>query len=169
MTVSWSIRTTTDADAASLQRCLDAVARERRWIAMTTAPPADVLAEFRRQLRASGGVDLIGADAQGDVIGWVDIQRVPWEGMRHVGGLGMGVRREWRGRGLGRALLTAALAAASERGITRVELEVFASNSSAVRLYETAGFAHEGRKQRARQLDGASDDVLVMAHRRDGV
>jgi ribosomal protein S18 acetylase RimI-like enzyme len=135
---------------------------------MTAAPPADGLAEFRRQLRASGGVDLIAADAQGEVIGWVDIQRVPWQGMRHVGSLGMGVRHEWRRRGLGRALLTAALAAAAERDITRVELEVFASNSGAVRLYETAGFAHEGRKHGARQLDGASDDVLVMARRGDG-
>jgi ribosomal protein S18 acetylase RimI-like enzyme len=168
MTASLPIRTGTDADAASLQRCLDAVARERRWIAMTAAPPADIVAEFRRQLRAGGGVDLIAIDAQGEVIGWIDIQRLPWEGMRHVGSLGMGVRVEWRRRGVGRALLTAALTAASERGITRVELEVFASNSGAVRLYETTGFAHEGRKRGARQLDGTSDDVLVMARRGDG-
>jgi ribosomal protein S18 acetylase RimI-like enzyme len=166
--VSLPIRTTTDADAASLQRCLDTVARERRWIAMTAAPPADAVAEFRRLLRASGGVDLIAVDAQGEVMGWIDIQPLPWEGMRHVGSLGMGVRGEWRRRGVGRALLTAALAAASERGIKRVELEVFASNSGAVRLYEQAGFAHEGRKRGARKLDGTTDDVLVMARREDG-
>jgi ribosomal protein S18 acetylase RimI-like enzyme len=158
------IRTATDADAASLQRCLDSVARERRWIAMTAAPPADVVAEFRRQLRAGGGIDLIAVDAQGEVMGWIDIQRLPWEGMRHVGSLGMGVRGGWRRRGVGRALLTAA----SERGITRVELEVFASNAGAVRLYETAGFAHEGRKRGARHLDGTRDDVLVMACGGDG-
>jgi ribosomal protein S18 acetylase RimI-like enzyme len=135
---------------------------------MTAAPPLDTVAEFRRQLRAGSGVDLLAVDPQGEVIGWIDIQRLPWEGMRHVGSLGMGVRGEWRRRGVGRALLTAALAAASERGITPVELEVFASNSGAVRLYETAGFAHEGRKRGARQLDGTTDDVLVMARRGDG-
>ena len=45
----------------------------------------------------------------------------------------------------------------------RIELEVFASNERAVRLYQSEGFMLEGRKRRARILDGTEDDILIMA------
>jgi ribosomal protein S18 acetylase RimI-like enzyme len=97
------------------------------------------------------------------VVGWVDIERVAWEGMRHVGRLGMGLLPEFRGRGLGRMLLQAALTAAAHAGLRRVELEVYASNGPAIALYRAMGFDDEGRKVGARELDGRPDDLLVMA------
>jgi RimJ/RimL family protein N-acetyltransferase len=48
-------------------------------------------------------------------------------------------------------------------GIERIELEVLASNTAAIRLYEKVGFVHEGVKRRARHLDGAWDDNVMMA------
>lgn len=45
-----------------------------------------------------------------------------------------------RGRGLARTLLAACEADAAARGATAVRLEVRASNSSAVRLYEAGGY-----------------------------
>jgi RimJ/RimL family protein N-acetyltransferase len=156
------IRPATDDDAAAFHECLDAVARERNGLAMTAAPPSALVAEFRRQLRAAGGIDLLAFSGQ-DVVGWIDIHRPPWEGMHHVGSLGMGVRRDHRGQGLGRALVSRALEAAAECAITRVELEVFASNVPAIRLYESTGFQHEGRKRGVRRLDGRTDDICIMA------
>jgi ribosomal protein S18 acetylase RimI-like enzyme len=100
-----------------------------------------------------------------EVVGWVDVERVPWEGMRHVGRLGMGLLPAYRGRGLGGALLQAALRASAHAGVTRVELEVDASNERAVALYRAAGFREEGRKVDARELDGRTDDILIMAKR----
>lgn len=45
-----------------------------------------------------------------------------------------------RGRGLARALLAACEADAARRGAAAVRLEVRASNSSAIRLYEAGGY-----------------------------
>ena len=45
----------------------------------------------------------------------------------------------------------------------RVELEVFRSNDSAVRLYEANGFLTEGVMVDARKLDGKVDDILLFA------
>ncbi len=54
--------------------------------------------------------------------------------------LDLGVRRPWRGRGLGHALLVGVFGELYRRGFTRVGLEVdAASETGATRLYERAG------------------------------
>lgn len=50
------------------------------------------------------------------------------------------VRPEFRGRGLGRALLMKGLQGFYQSGIQRVSLEATSGNTPAVKLYETAGF-----------------------------
>ena len=51
------------------------------------------------------------------------------------------VRREARGRGVGRALVQRALERARERGCRRVELDTYEDNNGAIRLYESFGFS----------------------------
>ena len=51
------------------------------------------------------------------------------------------VREEGRGSGLGRALMTAAVGRARERGARRMELDVNEDNPAAVALYESLGFS----------------------------
>ena len=72
----------------------------------------------------------------GTVLGWCDIVLCLFEGMKHVGRLGMGVRHDSQARGIDRKLLAAAVQTAFKAGIERIELEVFASNQAAVRLYD---------------------------------
>jgi ribosomal protein S18 acetylase RimI-like enzyme len=55
----------------------------------------------------------------------------------------LGVRRPWRGRGLGRALLQHAFGELRRRGKVRAGLGVDAGNASAVRLYQRAGMTKE--------------------------
>lgn len=61
----------------------------------------------------------------------------------HVGR--MAVLRPWRGQGLGTALLQALLAAAQERGMTRVVLH---SQTHAAGFYRRFGFLPEGAEYR---------------------
>ncbi len=99
---------------------------------------------------------------QSVVIGWCDVTVMPSEGMRHVGRLGMGILPAYRRQGLGRRLLREALGRMFGSGLLRVELEVFASNLPAIKLYEREGFVTEGRKRLARILDAVEDDIVVM-------
>lgn len=101
------------------------------------------------------------------VVGWCDITPLSFEGMTHVGRIGMGVARVFRGRGIGRRLLTTAVNQAFSNRLERVELEVFRSNEAAVRLYEAHGFVREGVKVSARRLDGQDDDILAYARFRN--
>jgi RimJ/RimL family protein N-acetyltransferase len=68
-----------------------------------------------------------------------------------------------RGTGLGRRLMQAAIEAARRQGMERIELEVFASNTRAIALYERLGFVREGLKRRVRKIDGRYDDDVMMA------
>ena len=153
------VRRSTREDIESFHRCLDAVARERRWLAFLQAPPLESVRDF---VLSASPIQFV-AMARGEVAGWCDVTPNQLEGFRHCGTLGMGLLPDFRGRGLGRRLLQETIDATREAGLTRIELEVFASNQIATRLYERFGFTHEGRKHGARLLDGQLEDNLCMA------
>ena len=56
-----------------------------------------------------------------------------------------GVHPDYRGRGIGRAVVTAGIAYLVERGASFVELEVDAENTPARELYLKLGFREVGR------------------------
>ena len=157
-----SIQRCTADLAESFWRALDAVARERRYLVFLQAPPLEATRRFVGQILAKGWCQFYAVHA-GRVVGWCDILRSEHEGMTHCGHLGMGLLPEYRGRHIGTRLITATLADALDKGMTRIDLEVFASNTPAIALYRKTGFVEEGRKRRARILDGIPDDALVMA------
>jgi ribosomal protein S18 acetylase RimI-like enzyme len=60
----------------------------------------------------------------------------------------IGICPEFRGLGLGRALLLKALSGFRQAGLLRVYLEVSAANSAAVKLYQSVGFEVVGTRYR---------------------
>lgn len=146
-----------------LNRALDVVARERRYIGFLEGPPVESTRSLVRHVLSGQGVQRLAIADDDQIVGWCDIIRNTLEGFRHAGRMGMGVLPDYRGAGLGRRLLTNTLDAARAIGIERVELEVFASNASAIALYRRMGFTVEGTKRRARKLDGDYDDDVIMA------
>jgi ribosomal protein S18 acetylase RimI-like enzyme len=143
-------------------RCLDAVARERRHLAFVQAPPFESAREFVLSNIANNVPQLVALSGN-DVVGWCDISPMKHEGFTHCGTLGMGVRKDFRRLGIGTRLLEHTIGEAKETGLERIELEVFASNTAAIRLYERAGFVVEGVKKKGRKLDGEYDDLVEMA------
>lgn len=88
---------------------------------------------------------------------------------RHVAKLGMGVRRfAWR-RGIGRRLVREGLRWAHENDvIERVTLQVYGSNTAAMRLYEDMGFEVDGRLKAEVQLDDRVEDLITMSRDTQG-
>ncbi len=160
-TLSPTVRPIAQADTAGYRDALDAVARERRYLRLTAAPPLESSERFVASNLERGNPHFI-AEIAGRIVGWCDICRSDDASSGHVGFLGMGLIAEYRGRGIGRALLAATLKQASTR-FRRVELEVYASNVAAIGLYESAGFDYEGRRRGAINLGSGDEDVLMMA------
>jgi len=142
-----------------------AVARERAYLLATEGFTLEQTRAYLAHLRDTGGVALVAVE-DARVVGWVDITPGPFEGLTHCGHVGMGLAPDARGRGIGRALLERALDDAFT-SFERIELEVLASNTRAERLYRRCGFVEEGRRRRARYIDGVFDDFVVYGLLRD--
>jgi [ribosomal protein S18]-alanine N-acetyltransferase len=72
----------------------------------------------------------------------------------------LAVREPTRRRGIGAALLDAALAEGQRRGAANIFLEVRESNEAARRLYASRGFAEVGRRRR--YYNKPVEDAVVL-------
>lgn len=70
---------------------------------------------------------------------------------------------EFRGCGIGTALLREALPGARAFGFTRIELGYRGGNSRVAALYERFGFVREGVQRKAVRVDGVYEDLICMA------
>lgn len=148
--------------ASSFAEAVDTVAKERKYLAGTRGFPVASCISFVEMIVSNNYAQYYAVDSD-HVVGWCDIVPKQFEGMRHVGVLGMGVLKEYRGQGIGRRLLECALEHARKyNGVEKVELEVFKSNTPAIALYEKLGFKYEGERIRARKLDGQYDNIVLM-------
>jgi ribosomal protein S18 acetylase RimI-like enzyme len=147
---------------AGFRDVLDSVARERRFLVYTEAPPMTQVRRFVLNNLKSGTAQFVAVD-DGRVIGWCDVVPKPRELVRHSGVVGMGVAASHRGQGLGRRLLATTMDTAIASGLTRIELTVRSDNTVAVGLYRDFGFETEGVCRRYIVVDGSSYDVYLMA------
>ena len=86
---------------------------------------------------------------------------------RHAGTIGMSVRDDCQGQGVGTALMQAAVDLADNwLNLQRLELHVFTDNEPAVRLYQKFGFVVEGTLVRYGYRTGEFVDVYAMARLR---
>jgi len=147
-------------DIPGFHAAVGSVAGERAFLARTSAFSIEQTAVFVASNIAHGHPQFVAED-EGRVVGWCDIFPSAREVSQHVGVLGMGLLPPWRGRGIGRRLIDATLAAAHGR-FEQVDLDVYGRNAAALALYRTAGFVEQGRKRGGRKLDGVYDDIVVM-------
>lgn len=104
------------------------------------------------------------AEVDGRVVGASGLTRMRRPRLLHVATFGISVHPDYQGQGIGRALMAAVIDAADRwLNIVRIELEVYPDNERAIKLYESFGFVHEGRKRMAAFRDGQYVDMLVMA------
>jgi len=162
MTRDIHIRPIAKTDITGFRDVLDAVARERTALAFTEAPPLAEVRQYVLDHLKRKDIQLVAAAPSGKIIGWCDVIVPGLAGFSHAGRLGMGVEKELRGQGIGTRLLEECLGLAKRKGLIRIELDVFSSNVPAIRLYRRFGFVTEGRRIKARYLDGRFEDVLMM-------
>ena len=149
-----NVRPVRDEDRLPLAKLYAAVAEERIYIG--GEPPVDV-EKRAASYTLDGGFFL--AEADGEIVGMLNV----FTSHHGYGEIGMMVAKDWRGRGVGSALMDAAIAFARERGLHKLTLDVFVHNENAIALYKKFGFVEEGRRvKHYRRKSGELWDSLEM-------
>ena len=153
VSASFTVRPGEDRDRLPLAVLFAAVAEERDGIA--SEPPVDV--DARAASWALDGTLVAVADAE--LIGSIHVER----SRSGPGEIGMLVAREWRGHGVGSALLAASIAWAREHELHKLSLSVFPHNARGIALYRKFGFVEEGRRiKQIRRSSGELWDTIEM-------
>ena len=100
-----------------------------------------------------------------DIVGQIGLHTRPGQPRRcHVGAIGMMVRDDWQGKGVGTQLMQAVVDLADKwLNLSRLELGVYPDNQPAIKLYKKFGFQVEGTQIGSAFRDGEYMDTLMMA------
>jgi RimJ/RimL family protein N-acetyltransferase len=162
------IRTTTADDAEKL--------RELRLEALTNHPkefsstPEDALKHDWNERAVTGHGDHLDAtfvaEKDGQLVGMTGIAASDRQKFPHSAYIwGVYVRPDFRGRGIAKVLVNAALQWAQKKGRTIVRLSAVATNPFAIRCYINCGFSIYGIEPASVVVDGVEYDEILMAKR----
>jgi len=156
-----TIRTADPSDAEAMLKCYTAPLAARNTLQI----PYRSLESVREQLTKSGeGDHLLVAEIEGEVVGVIGLHTSSRPRVNHKAEVGMMVRDDWKGKGVGAALMQAVIELADKwLNLTRIELTVFTDNESAIALYRIFGFEIEGTLRKYAFRDGEFVDAFAMA------
>jgi len=128
--------------------------------------PPDHWDDLAARGAGAGKEVIVVAESAGQLIGMTGVYTPPQPKLAHAGTIwGVYVREGSRGRGIGEAMIHAALDWARAKELVTVRLSVVASNHSAKRCYERCGFAVYGVEPMAVQWEGQYYDEFLMVCR----
>lgn len=101
-----------------------------------------------------------------DLVGWAALSpvssRCVYAGVAEIS---IYVDRAWRGRGVGRLLLSRLVTASEEAGMWTLQAGVFPENEASLRLHARCGFRVVGVQERLGRLAGQWRDVVLLERR----
>lgn len=126
---------------------------------LTDENVANIISAF---LKDKNGVYLV-AEYEGKLVGHAFLEPFHTQSLRHIADLNVAVHVGWQKKGIGTMLLEQIIQWAKDSGILeKIQLNVRASNSSAISLYKKMGFQEEGRlKNRVKVKDHYIDDIVM--------
>jgi RimJ/RimL family protein N-acetyltransferase len=167
--VGFTVREAQEADARAMLDYLDELTLEpglsillshERAMSFTVESEQELIRQHHTQSNAQL---LLALDGE-RIVGMLGMMGGRRPESAHSVTLGISVAKDWRDRGVGRALMTRAIEwARGTEGVSRIELEAFSDNARAIHLYEQMGFIGEGLRRRAFIKDGVEIDCLMMA------
>ena len=132
------------------------------YLAASRAHGAEVAAEIERGEREPAGFGVLVIEVEGIAAGTVAWELVNRRS-RIAAVTGLALSPTVRGRGLGRAVVEALVEQLiGERGIHRLQMEVYAFNERALRHAERAGWVREGVRRKAYWRNGEWVDGILF-------
>jgi len=107
------------------------------------------------------------SSSEGDaVVGWAALapvsSRAVYSGVAEVS---VYVADNFRGKGIGKALLKQLVAQAEQRGLWTLQASIFPENIASLALHKVCGFREVGTRQRIGTLNGIWRDTVLLERR----
>jgi len=148
-------------DAAAITRIYNVGIAER--MATFETEPRTVVQLEQRLLLLERYPLLVAEDATGAVVGWAGLAEYrPRECYAGVAEFSIYLDPDARGRGTGKALLTALIEEAAQRGFWKLVSRIFPFNTASRALCRACGFREVGTYERHAQLDGRWLDTVIV-------
>jgi L-amino acid N-acyltransferase YncA len=108
-------------------------------------------------------------ESAGEIVAWLSLSdfydaRPAYHATAEIG---VYVREDHRGKGVGRRLVQEAIDRAPELGLNTLTAGAFAHNEASVRLFEKMGFRKWAHFPNVAELDGIERDLIVLGLRLD--
>ncbi len=135
-------------------------------LAGTMRLPYPSLEQVLKRLEKSEGIIRLAADVDGVLAGFLELETYPGNPAHsHAADIHLiATHPEFRGKGVGRALMDAAIDLADNwLQVSRLGLSVWTTNTTAISLYESHGFTVEGTMRRYVYRNGEYLDAHVMS------
>ncbi len=160
------IRQIKDRDAKRVLAAFLEITRTSKWL--LTPPeeaPKNVKDElkFIRRHTKSKNSHLVLAEMKGEVIGLCGVEGTKKRRNCHVAVVGLAIRKNWRGKGVGFAMMRYIVSWAKGAGLKKLRLSVIADNKIAQKLYKKMGFKMEGRFRRELKIGTKYYDTIEMS------
>ena len=148
-------------DAKGIIDCMQSVMDERKYLVSEYY----LLTERGEQDRLRNIEDLtLVLDYDSEIVGVLTLQRGMYKKNRHTASLGIAIRNGHRSKGHGTRLIENAIEWAREKGIEKIGLEVFSTNTKAIELYRKIGFVVEGTRAKQFKIDENYVGDVFMAY-----
>lgn len=153
-------------DAKKALAILKEILRTSEWLLMEPGEgPKSVNEEltFIKKFQKSKNSHLAVAELNGKIVGIVSAEGGTKKRNCHVAVLGISVREEWRGQGIGRALMKYITLWAKNAELKKLRLCVIDRNRQAYKLYQRMGFKKEGFFKREIRIGQRYLSTIEMA------
>jgi ribosomal protein S18 acetylase RimI-like enzyme len=113
----------------------------------------------------SGQIISVIALENDQMIGYCNIHRNELSWVRHVGEIGMGVSRDYRGLGVGKALTNEVFAIARACGLRKIWARMAASQEAAQNVFHSLHFRTEALlSDFVMNQNGGTEDLVIMTY-----
>jgi L-amino acid N-acyltransferase YncA len=159
------MRIANESDLPTIVSIYNATIPSRQATADTVEVTVASRLEWFRQ-HSSEKLPLMVYEHDDRVVAWVSFQafygRAAYD---HTAEISIYIALEYRGKGLGRILLTEALALTPQLGIKTVVGFVFSHNEPSLRLFAAYGFKEWGRLPDIAEMDGKEFSLSIVGKR----
>jgi len=158
------IREIQEKDYVELRNFINSLVRENVYtsknVMVGKEEVLDYIRKWLEEIRKKERVYLV-AVYKNKIVGATDVKRKKFK-EKHVGILGISVRKNYRKEGIGKALIKEAIRISKRIGIKLIILDVFKVNKSAILLYKKMGFREYGELPKGLKHKGRYMSKVLM-------